>query len=240
MTVYVRDTEYPIAANINLYTATMGFYLRGEEIKHYQKQDEIAQFIKGDVLLDYVAETQHFLSVLGINVPKIEYPVALQPYIGRHLRQANFSTISNHPENWHVFIKPAEMTKSFTGRVVKDAHDLRGISLALTDKIWISDIVNFTAEWRAFIINGNVIDVRPYSGDYHQTFDAQLLDQAVQAWEDAPSAYSLDIGVTSSGRTLVVEANDGYSVGCYGLNPYQYAIFLQTRWQELVKPHFMK
>lgn len=58
------------------------------------------------------------------------------------------------------------------------------------------------------------------------------------AWQDAPAAYSMDIGVTDNGDTLIVEVNDGYALGSYGLSAYKYATFLQTRCQQLVAPYF--
>ena len=49
----------------------------------------------------------------------------------------------------------------------------------------------------------------------------------------APAAYGLDFGVTADGRTLLVEANDGFALGCYGLDPVIYAEMLEARWCEL-------
>ena len=56
-----------------------------------------------------------------------------------------------------------------------------------------------------FCLDGRVLDVRPYTGDYHTQFDPSVIDEAISCWKDAPIAYGLDIGVTSDGRTLVVE-----------------------------------
>jgi hypothetical protein len=43
----------------------------------------------------------------------------------------------------------------------------------------------------------------------------------------------MDWGVTVDGRTLLVEVNEGYSVGAYGLYFSHYARFLATRWAQL-------
>jgi len=51
----------------------------------------------------------------------------------------------------------------------------------------------------------------------------------------APVAYSLDFGVTEDGRTLLVEANDFYFLGCYGLSPLSYALAIADRWKEIVE-----
>ncbi len=42
------------------------------------------------------------------------------------------------------------------------------------------------------------------------------------------------------GRTLVVEVNDGYALGNYGLSPLNSINFHKARWKEMVKPYFEK
>ena len=44
----------------------------------------------------------------------------------------------------------------------------------------------------------------------------------------------MDFGVTDRGETRLVEVNDGFSLGCYGLEPILYARLLCARWSELV------
>lgn len=39
--------------------------------------------------------------------------------------------------------------------------------------------------------------------------------------------------MTDDGRTLLIEVNDGYSLGCYGLFYIDYAKLLAARWAEL-------
>ena len=50
---------------------------------------------------------------------------------------------------------------------------------------------------------------------------------------NAPAGYSADFGVTDDGRTLLVEVNDGYSLGSGGLVANLYAELLRSRWQEM-------
>jgi len=51
----------------------------------------------------------------------------------------------------------------------------------------------------------------------------------------APNAYCLDWGVLQDGRTVLVEMNEGYAFGHYGLNPISYARMLSARWFEMTK-----
>lgn len=50
---------------------------------------------------------------------------------------------------------------------------------------------------------------------------------------EAPATFSLDVGVTEAGATLVVEVNDGYALGAYGLMLLAYAKFLSARWAQM-------
>ena len=50
---------------------------------------------------------------------------------------------------------------------------------------------------------------------------------------EAPAAFSLDIGLTVAGQAVVVEVNDGHSLGAYGLMPLANARFLLARWAQM-------
>ena len=43
----------------------------------------------------------------------------------------------------------------------------------------------------------------------------------------------MDFGVTDDGRTLLIEINDGFSLGTYGIEDTLYAKLLTARWAEL-------
>ena len=54
------------------------------------------------------------------------------------------------------------------------------------------------------------------------------------AYTDAPSACTIDVGVLDSGKTVLVEVNDGFAFGTYGLDPLRHAAMLEDRWCEMV------
>lgn len=43
----------------------------------------------------------------------------------------------------------------------------------------------------------------------------------------------MDFGVTDKGETVLIEVNDGFSIGLYGLFHIDYAKLLSARWAEL-------
>ena len=240
MVVYIRQSKLPSEVSINKYNAQVGAYLQGEEVILYQYFSEIKQLTSDDTVVDYITETRALLKMMGLDVPVYDYPIELNEFYGRKIYAGILGEIVNIPDNWGKFIKPKAGSKVFTGRVVNGTNNLIGIGLPFDYPIWISEVVEFIAEWRCFVLDGQVLDVRPYTGDYHVHLDPSVIDEAISCWKDAPVAYGLDIGVTRNGRTLVVEVNDGYVLGNYGLSPLNSINFHKARWKEMVKPYFEK
>lgn len=57
--------------------------------------------------------------------------------------------------------------------------------------------------------------------------------KAVQSYTKVPAGYLADFGLTDEGRTVLIEINDGYALGSYGLFYLDYAKLLAVRWAEL-------
>ena len=97
--------------------------------------------------------------------------------------------------------------------------------------------VNFQTEWCAFVRYRVIWDVRLYRGNWHAHYGSNVLDNTVRAYTGTPAGYAMDFGLTEDGRTLLVEINDGFALGSYGLDPIQYAKLLSARWAELTGIH---
>ena len=72
-----------------------------------------------------------------------------------------------------------------------------------------------------------------YQGNCFRYPNADKIRAAIDAFKSAPAAYGIDFGVLSNGDTVLVEANDGYSLGSYRLNSVDYSRLLEARWAEL-------
>jgi hypothetical protein len=82
-----------------------------------------------------------------------------------------------------------------------------------------------------------VVDVRPYAlgGDPLIFPDPAAIRAMVDANRPfAPRGYAVDVGVLDTGKTGLVELNDGHSLGDYGMFPARYARLLEARWCELM------
>ncbi len=97
-----------------------------------------------------------------------------------------------------------------------------------------SDVVHFDTEYRLFVNRGLITGAKHYRGDFTKIVDFDIARQCVRAFKSAPISYSLDLGVLDDGRTVVVEVNDAYSLGCYGLAPLIYAQLVEDRWEQMV------
>lgn len=233
MSVYIPCKD-GIPINTNFYAAWLGFRDMGFDIVRYFRQSGLDEVKRSDTVVGGLGSCHYAMHKLGVEIPSINYPESLHIYLGRKLWRSTIDQVSNDIESWPLFVKPVE-DKKFIGKVIRGTADLVGCGTSGENPAVIcSDIVNFKAEWRAFVRYGEILDVRPYRGDWHFNFDPKIIENAVSDYVDAPAGYGIDFGVTSDGRTLFVEVNDGYALGSYGLQHNLYAQLLSARWSELM------
>lgn len=102
--------------------------------------------------------------------------------------------------------------------------------------VYSSKKINPIAEWRCFVLNREVIGIVHYTGDFTAFPCTSEIEAMVEAYDNATSAYSLDIWIertASSYNTFVMEVNDVMSLGWYGFNPQKAAKMLETRWEQI-------
>ncbi|SCW80237.1 protein of unknown function [Paenibacillus tianmuensis] len=233
MKIYIRKNFDNEIASHNFYAAYDGFKQMGIEINYFKNIEELSDSKKEDIVVSYVDDVRKVLFKHNIITPEIDYPEELKGYLGRKVWDSKLSIIANNPENWNVFIKPVE-DKKFTGVVVRSTKDLIGCGTYGEDpEILCSEVVNFVAEWRCFVRYGRILDIRRYRGDWRAQYDYKVVEDVVAEYKTAPKGYAVDFGLTDKGQTLLIEVNDGYSLGYYGLFSLDYAKLLSARWAEL-------
>jgi hypothetical protein len=233
MKAYIQSYPEGIPHNYNFMNAYQGFREMGFEIILFSNKEMLKQSQPSDIIVGYVGTVRSRLSDLGIVTPEMDYPDELQKYLGRQVWKATMYDVSNNPECWPVFVKPIE-DKQFTGVVVKSTKDLIGCGIQnVNQDVYCSEIIDFAAEWRCFVRYGKILSVRQYKGDWKCHYDAQIIENAVKEFVSAPKGYAIDFALTKGGQTLLIEVNDGYALGCYGLFYLDYAKLLSARWSEL-------
>lgn len=233
MKVYIQANEQGLPDNINCYNAYLGFSKLLADIQLFQGESEIAEFFPEDIIVSHVGIIRNRLESLGFTYPELCYPPALNGFLGRNTEKTVLQTIVKHPEKWPIFIKPV-VGKRFQGTVVKTALDLIDtVHLPYDTEVYCSEVLDIVSEWRAFVRYGKILDVRHYKGNWQKVYDYRVIEECVAQYADAPSGYGIDFAVTHDGKTILLEVNDGYSLGCYGLFPAEYAKLLSARWAEL-------
>lgn len=233
MKAYIQSDKNGIPCNYNFMSAYQGFREMGFETIMFNNRSELHGNIPEDVVVGYVDTVRYAINCFGITAPEMDYPDELNGYLGRKIWNTKINEIAGSPELWPVFVKPVE-DKQFTGVVVKSPKDIIGAGICGENQpVLCSEVVNFVSECRCFVRYGKILDVRHYRGNWRLRPDAATIEKAVRNFSSAPAGYAIDFGLTDQGETLLIEVNDGYSLGCYGLVYLDYAKLLSARWAEL-------
>lgn len=237
MAVYILRPD-ETAYSMNRQSALVGFTARGEEVILFGPDDlDGLPLTRDDIVVGGIGYVRRAFDRLGFDVPDLEsVPPSLADHAGRKTWRGPIIDARRAVERGEaLFIKPLpSQTKVFNGQPLRQFSDLLPTSHLPDDMIVdCAELTPFVSEFRAFILRGEIIDLRPYKGDPLVFPDVSVLRAAVAAHEDAPAGYALDVGVVEDGRTLLVEVNDGYAVGAYGLAPIRYAAMIDARWEQI-------
>lgn len=237
MTVYILRPDETVSS-INRHLAMVGFHLRGEEVCCFE-MDELdgLPLRSNDIVVGGIGVVRRSLERMGLATPTLEsIPQSLFAFAGRKTWRGQLIDARRAVERGEaVFVKPVpEDLKLFTGQPLREFSDLLATSHLPDDTpVDCADLTPFVSEYRVFVVHGDVIGVRHYKGEPLVFPAADVVNAAIEAFQDAPAAYALDVGVTEDDRTLLVEVNDAYATGAYGLSPTRYAVFIEARWNEL-------
>lgn len=234
MKVYIQARR-GLPTDQDHFNAYIGFKEMGIEIVFFESYDELSQSNIEDIVVGYIGTVKTRLNDFGKRIEDMDYPDVLNKYLGRKIWKSTVNTINSNPDLWPVFIKPIN-NKKFKGRVIRSTKDLIGCGSCYEDyPIYCSEIKEFIAEFRVFVLYGEIIDVRRYGGKWDIHCSKKVIESCVNDFVDAPNAYALDFGITKDGDTILIEANNTCSIGSYGLDPILYAKFISARWAELTE-----
>lgn len=238
MKAYVRIKHTGEFFNQNCYDVYAGCMEMGIEVVPFKAVYSIENNEPEDLVVGTLDDVEVMMEKFGVHLIPMDYPDELHNFLGRRIWKSTLYTITSHADSWHVFVKPIWDVKRFSGTILDKSEDLIKLGGGLEDiEVWCSEKVCFLSEWRLWVLHGKIIGLTPYRGKWDAFPDPAVLRSAVSAFRSAPAAYTLDFGVTDQGKTLLVEASDGYAVRSFGLDAMQYVKFLTARWQELTLGH---
>lgn len=179
---------------------------------------------------------------LGIETVNDSYPVSLRKYLKRNVWETTvrkLQTETQYRELPAFFVKPKSRAKLFTGFVVRSGYDLNTLfSIGKSTELYCSDLVEWQSEYRVFVLNTKIVGMKNYSGNPDLLPDMDFVENAIREFqnsEQSTAGYGIDFGVLKNGETALVEWNDGYALGSYGLEKEIYTDLILNRWEELMR-----
>lgn len=241
-TVYIETDSDGQILNNNLYAAYEGFSKKAYDIKFYHLLAPTTN--KDDIVCGRISAVKEAWRYLGVAAPaQLDYPESLTPFLKRTMRVSTVQEV--HHEMWaavyareakSLFIKPKVIGKLFTGHVINTENTKsfeKSLVGDMSAEVWVSDPLHFISEYRCFIHNNEIVGAKNYYGDFREHPDWMTVQLAVERFAPyAPVAYSLDMGLSDLG-TVLVEVNDSFALGHYGLDSFKYANMMEARWDEV-------
>jgi len=227
-----------------VYISLMPLMDRGIEVVPFDELDADdffarTVFSKQDILIGSVEATNMFFDALDVDAPTyIGYPEELNEFYGRKIYKTTFG---ERPKEYPYFLKPANDIKLFTGSLVENDGHIDIIKNWMANRpiedsleMYISEPIDFVSEYRCFVLEQNLVGMKHYQGDFTVFPNVDVVNQIMNTYSNCPVAYTIDVGVTSTGETCIVELNDFWAIGSYGLDGNTYVIMLIRRFHEIM------
>lgn len=189
--------------------------------------EELPEFDKFNIVVTSVEETQKYLGDIICPIHR-EWSV---PFEKREIWECLISEIEDYP----CFIKPSQEIKAWTGIVVENEREAKLFTQDYDGLVYCSPVLDIVSEYRVYVMHyRGIIGVKHYLGDPYMTLDQKFVQECYMASRVlTENAYTLDFGITSNGDTFLIEVNDGWAIGNYGLSPKNYYEFVKSRFLQL-------
>lgn len=212
------------------YSAKMGAEQSGIKVKTFENSLEVPSD-PTNIVVGSVESCSNWLFDNDFPVPE---PIFLAEYIdftGRGIGTCDINDVQEYP----VFIKPLHTIKAFTGFVANNAFDKQVFSEQYQGWVCYQDVIELVSEYRMYISNHKILGMKHYSGDCLQFPNSAVIRACFNRAKQLIDyhSYTLDFGVLESGETVLIEINDGFATGNYGLEPLKYYLFCRNRWLQL-------
>lgn len=225
--------------NETSFTLVSGLRLFGIEVQGFEPEDlSNLEITPATLVHGGIGTVRRALAGLGVPEPDVFCglpPAELLPFYGRRVWASTMRYVRTRLDtDDHLFVKPLRQQKAFTGHLTSGrvCDLIKTVGFPDDFEVLCSDPADFVTEYRCFILQGEILGFRHYAGDPLRFIDASVVYRALTAWQ-GPAAYALDFGLTADGRTLLVEGNDAFALGCYGLPSMLYARLVMGRWEQL-------
>ncbi|RWZ87227.1 MAG: DUF4343 domain-containing protein [Hydrotalea sp. AMD] len=196
-----------------------------------------------NILVGSVESLTEWLTKNGYPVPEAVDLLQYNQFLGRPIAESTMEDFSEWIKTvnrewinrYPTFIKPKSSIKAFTGFVPTDTLTLQVYTHGYNGPIWMQGFVSIVSEYRCYVSNNKIIGMKHYSGDCLVYPDSQFIKNCFEHSKTILDyhSYTLDFGILENGQTILIEVNDGWAIGNYGLEPLQYYLFVRDRWLQM-------
>lgn len=134
-----------------------------------------------------------------------------------------------------LFIKSATKTKKYPPIITSNI-----LEVPSDEKYFCTPVTDFTTEWRIFVLDGKIQDVRRYSGDWDTEFspsEVSTVKRLITSAALSYPAYTVDIGRSSYGALEWIEVHPFISCGLYGFEDFKTIRKMATKAWKYHKEH---
>lgn len=191
---------------------------------------------KSNMVVTFIEDTSEYFKKLDVDVPfALNVPPCLEKFIKRDIEYMTMSEFLEDPRE-PIFVKPASKGKPFPSGVIKKCSSKPLVlgELDPNELCMVSNVIEIISEYRCYVIKGILKAIKHYQGDIRIFPNIKIIDEAISMYDAAPCSYVMDFGINSAGETILIECNDAWSVGNYGLENRDYIYMLMSRWIEIV------
>lgn len=161
--------------------------------------------------------TNHMKKYHGVkDIKPLNIPEELYPFAKRMVARVERSDV------WKLLFQ-------YNNLFIKDDDKIKGFSnicncntnLPVCNYL-VSELIDIKSEWRCFVRNGELLDMKCYSGEFDVLPKVSEVKKMIEAYKKAPPAYTIDVAITEKDETVIIECHNFFSCGLYGFNDYRY------------------
>lgn len=228
--------------NVDVQNAIDGFEYLGYDIVGFTLEDVMS------CKMNYIAENNPFvgsidgMTMLFKNIGKyptpIDFPESIisSGLLNRAIVKMRLNDFVDAFKRTQkpMFIKPVQ-TKLFDGALISKQEHLSYLKLENCD-VLVSEPIEILSEHRVYVHNKKAVYSCNYSGDFRINPNFEYIDKLIEEYKEQPISYTIDVAVLKDGSMTVIEFNDFWAIGSYGLYCIDYAQMLLDRYFEIVQP----
>jgi len=228
--------------------------IKAEELHNYNFHKKSPTV--DDIFIGSVDGTIAFWKELGIEPPSyLGYSNDLKQYLHRNISTMLFGDLK--PTDLPVFIKPKNNVKEFTGFVLEKDSTLANISMYYSQikpetEVYVSETIDIVSEYRVFVHKNEIVGIKHYAGDFNLFPNINEVKKMKDDYKTDLISYTLDVGIMSKTQleivdihfapqlvtkytTVLIEVNDFWAIGGYGLDGKIYTRMIIDRFQQIKK-----